>query len=802
MSVQFDPYYRWLAIPPSEQPPNYYRLLGTQLFESDREVIRDAAERQMAHVRTYQLGRFADVSQTLLNELGAARACLLDAARKAEYDRKLGKDLAAARALAPTAPAPPPPPEPPPVAARPQPAPAQAAPAARPGPPAPPPLPSRPGLRARQWKVKDTCESVLLGPCELRSALFQGSSATIFRARNAERRAVAVKALAGEFAVHPGCLARFYEQAAVLMRLSHPNLIEVFEVGEDRGGHFWIAEHLEAESLRRIVERDGAMDPLQAVRLVRSAAEAAAALHRAGLVHRCILPANILMTRSGRAKLTEWGLEGYVDEHIEPIHSGLGLETQQYLAPEQIRRESAADARSDVYSLGATLYTLVTARIPFRGPSLSDLLAVKDVGAYRPAESINRDISPSLAEVIARCLEPDPANRPPSLEQFIQLLDDDLERVGRYKLLEETGRGQAGTVFRARGPDGCDVAVKFLSDDAARNERRLARFQREAELLKQISHPHLVQAIEAGQYQGRPYIVMEYVGGGNLASYVTKAGHLGEPEALKIAIDLAQALDGVHHHGVVHRDVNPANVLLTPHRRAKLGDLGLSKQVDDQIGLTMDGTGLGTPEYIAPEQFTGAKDVDRRSDVYGLGVSLYVMLTGKLPFVGKTNIDKLMAKAQNEYRSPEQFNPAITPMTVELVKRSIDADPDKRPASAGEFAMAAMDCLNPARNRYATADALEGRAEQDVFWHVILAEHRTIPHRLKATEAQMKVLVAGDRIGRGARASLGGGGPYVPLETIPELAALLPEVPVLLPARAPAGPFGRLWASLRRLFGG
>ncbi len=790
MTADFDPYYRWLAIPPGEQPPDYYRLLGTQPFESDPEVIRDAAERQMAHVRSYQLGQYAEVSQRVLNELGAARACLLNPERKVEYDRKLREKLAARPPQGPPAPRVP---EPPPVAAR--------AGEWR-GPPVPPPLPPRPPAPARQWKVGEVCQSKLLGPCELLSVVFQGSSATVFRAKTAEGRTVAVKALAGEFAAHPGCLARFYEEAALLMRLDHPNLVEVFEAGDDRGGHFWIAEHVEGESLRRIVERDGRMETHQAVRLVRSAAEAAIVLHEAGLVHRAIVPANIVMLKSGRARLAEMGLETYVDEHIEPIHSGLGMETQQYLAPEQIARETAADPRCDVYSLGATLYTLLTARIPFRATSVSDLLAVKEVGAYRPVESINRELSPGVAAAVGRAMDPDPAKRPQSAAEFIQLLDGELEQVGRYKLVEETGRGQSGTVFRARSPDGRDVAVKFLAAEAARNERRLARFQREADLLAQISHPHLVQAIETGQHQGRHYLVMEYVDGGNLAAYVTKAGHLSEPEALKIAIDVAQALDSAHHRGVIHRDVNPANVLLTRQRRAKLGDLGLSKQLDDQAGLTMDGTGLGTPEYIAPEQFTGAKDVDQRSDVYGLGVSLYVMLTGKLPFLGKSNVDKLMAKVNNEYRPPEQFNPAITPMTVELVKRSIDADAGKRPATAGEFAMAALDCLSPARNPRAAADPLEGRTEQGVFWHVVLPAQGPFPHRFKATGAQMGELIAAGRVPRQARVSLGGVEPFRAVEEVPALAALAPvEAVMVLEPVAEQSIFARLWAAVRRAFG-
>jgi len=784
MPGEFDPYYRWLAIPPEQQPPNHYRLLGTQPFEQDVEVIRDAAERQMAHVRSYALGQYADLSQRVLNELGAARACLLNPARKAAYDRELRSALEPAG-----------PPEPPPMAVP------LAAVDERSA--SPPPLPRRPVAPARQVKVGDTVRSVLLGDCELVGPVFQGSSATVLKARAEDGRTVAVKALAPEFAAHPGVLERFYQEAAVGMRQEHPNLVEVFEAGEDRGLHYWITEQVDGENLRQHVEQKGRIETRQAVRLVRSVADGLAALHRAGLVHRCVQPANILLLKSGRAKLAEMGLAAYVDEHIEPIHSGLGLESQQYQAPEQIRRETGAGVPSDVYSLGATLYTLLTGRIPFRAASLTELLAAKEAEEYRLPEDVLPELSPALATAIHLAMSADPAGRPDSVAAFAKLLSGDLEMVGRYRLLEETGRGTSGTVYRARSPDGRNVAVKFLAARAAADQRRLARFQREAELSMQISHPHLVQAIEMAAHQGRHYIAMEYVDGDNLAKHVKKSGRLGEPEALRIAVDMAQALDAAHNLGVIHRDVNPANVLLTRKGRAKLADLGLSKQVDDTMNLTMDGTGLGTPEYIAPEQFTGAKDVDRRCDVYGLGVTLYVMLTGKLPFVGKSNVDKLMAKVNNQYRAPEEFNPTITPMTLALVKRSIDADPDTRPATAGEFAMEALDCLNPARNPHAAPDALEEPSQQGAFWHVSLGAGGPQRGRLKATEAQLAERIAAGRIGPDARASRSGTEPMVPLAELGGNAKLFTREPVLLavPVQRP-GFFRRFCSGIRRLFGG
>ena len=221
------------------------------------------------------------------------------------------------------------------------------------------------------------------------------------------------------------------------------------------------------------------------------------------------------------------------------------------------------------------------------------------------------------------------------------------------------------------------------------------------------------------------------------------------------------------------------------------------------MNLTMDGTGLGTPEYIAPEQFSGAKDVDCRSDVYGLGVTLYTILTGKLPFVGKSNIDKLMAKVNNQFRPPEEFNPGITAMTRELIKRSIDADPAQRPATAGQFATEALDCLNPACNPQAVAGAWEAAAEQGAFWHVVLPGDAAQPHRLKATEVQLAAAIADRRIDAAARVSRHGLEPTMPIGQAGSLGPLLEDEPILMALVLPEpSPLARLWQSIRRIFGG
>src|SRR5438477_2044001 len=174
------------------------------------------------------------------------------------------------------------------------------------------------------------------------------------------------------------------------------------------------------------------------------------------------------------------------------------------------------------------------------------------------------------------------------------------------------------------------VALKVLHEQYNEDEDFVERFKREARSVAQLQHPNIVTVIDRGEQDGRQYIVFEYIEGENLKELVVRKGHLGVREALEIAIEVAHGLAFAHQNGLVHRDVKPQNVLLNGDGRAKVTDFGIARSIDVD-GMTQAGTVLGTSDYIAPEQASG-QPVDAQTDVYSLGVVLYELLSGDVPF--------------------------------------------------------------------------------------------------------------------------------------------------------------------------
>jgi eukaryotic-like serine/threonine-protein kinase len=258
--------------------------------------------------------------------------------------------------------------------------------------------------------------------------------------------------------------------------------------------------------------------------------------------------------------------------------------------------------------------------------------------------------------------------------------------MGCYELLEEIGKGAMGTVYRARNPETSQVvAIKVMAAEAACQPILVKRFEQEFIAASRLRHPHIVRALDFGLHGGRPYLVMEFVEGRNLTQHIVRQGRIPQREAVRILLQVADALQWAHQHQLIHRDVKSDNILLTTDGQAKLTDLGLSKDLLGEEGLTRTRTCLGTIAFVAPEQYEDAKRANVRSDIYGLGVTLYHALTGVLPFQGRRNLQVLRKKLQTDFAPAGSLVPGLPSQIDEVIRKAMDASPARRQGSCQEF---------------------------------------------------------------------------------------------------------------------
>jgi len=285
------------------------------------------------------------------------------------------------------------------------------------------------------------------------------------------------------------------------------------------------------------------------------------------------------------------------------------------------------------------------------------------------------------------------------------------QTIAHYHIVEQLGEGGMAIVYKAFDTHlERDVAVKVIRTDQfapAILEKILKRFEREAKLLAKLSHPNIVGVIDYGEYENIPYLVMEYLPSGTLKE------RLGKPipadEAARLLLPIARALDSAHRQGMIHRDVKPSNILITNDGEPMLTDFGIAKLLDAEEGQTLTGTGvgIGTPEYMAPEQWLG--QATAKSDQYSLGVIFYEMVTGHKPYTADTPAAILLKQTNDPLPSPKSFFNEISKETENLIYKAMARDSRDRFADMGVFseALQSLASTMPRRNILATASTTQ-----------------------------------------------------------------------------------------------
>jgi serine/threonine protein kinase len=384
----FDPYHTWLGIPPEEQAPNLYRLLGVRVFEDKMEVIEHAADQRMAHLRALQTGRHGALSQQVLNEVAAARICLLNAEKRAAYDAELRQKLAAA---------------------------------------GPPPLPPA------TPEQTDDIDGTVFDHYLLLDLLAQTRTGPIFKARHRPmNRAVAIKIVSGDGPKKADVVARFYRKVQILAGLEHPNLVTAYDAGERDGTHYLVMEHVDGRDLGTMLREIGPLPVAHAVNYVMQAASGLGYAHAHAVYHRNVKPTNLLVDRQGVVKVVGFGLAriegGPLSSEESPREEltmpGFVLGTREYMAPEQMLSSCAADHLSDIYGLGCTLHTLLIGRPPYVSKPQGGKMTSPLKGPIPSLSQQRPDVPASVDAVFRRMLAPRREERPQSMAEVIESLQD------------------------------------------------------------------------------------------------------------------------------------------------------------------------------------------------------------------------------------------------------------------------------------------------------------------------------------------------------------------------------------------
>jgi eukaryotic-like serine/threonine-protein kinase len=548
-------------------------------------------------------------------------------------------------------------------------------------------------------------------------------------------RMVALKMVRGGATLKDEEIARFHIEARAIAGILHPHIVHIHDFGTFDKLPFFTMEYVDGGSLanKLIAEPMGFRE---AAVLIEALARTMQVIHDRHIIHRDLKPGNILLTKDGVPKISDFGLAKRLGSDMSMTVSGTVMGTASYMAPEQARGDRNVTEAVDIYALGAVLYECLTGRPPFRDESYEmTIRRVVDEEPMRPRELISI-VPPELEAITLKCLEKDPAQR------YARAVDlaDDLKRylnaeplsIGAFDVIDQHERWARKLGLEALDLMGClpwsfvyrarekfiNRLVKLKLCNSGVGSASHARLRRQAEAMAGLNHPNLEQLYAYAEVNNQPYLLQEYVQGRSLSAVMRERvidtddaapktnDQSGEVALARLpprgvfvplpagqAVDwigqLARALQFIHEHGVLHSAIYPGEIRLSTTDVPKLCGFAAAQKIPPDEPPQDAAASWVRPNYQPPEQLEGDwQSMGPASDVYSLGAVLYELLTGQVPFFGLAIKQAREAALKELPIAPRNLNPRIPAYLDWVCQRCLAKKPAERFASAAEMAEA------------------------------------------------------------------------------------------------------------------
>ena len=582
----------------------------------------------------------------------------------------------------------------------------------------------------------------VLDRCRVLERVGSGAMSVVYKAQQETTdRLVALKMLRSQLACDPSNVKRFQREAKAIARLSHPNLLNVYSVGQTKSGQpYMIMDFVQGKSLADVIAAEGNIEWKRCGAIFMQVCDAMQHAHANRIIHRDLKPDNIMLVANGEqrdlVKVVDFGIVKITDESQalsqRLTQTGEIWGSPVYMSPEQCMGNEL-DARSDIYSLGTVMFECLTGKQLFESKRITDIV-MKQLNE-KPASFADArpdlDIPAWLELVVRQALEKEPKNRFASMEEMKRAIEkgmmarkDTAEMMakptapvskamqekasgnprmlsgrpdmlvgtvigGKYHVKSLVGEGGMSVVYKAI-QEGINrpVAIKLLRDELCDDDSNVKRFKRESKAVSQLSHPNLVGIYDVGVADtGQPYMVMEFLEGLSLIDVIEKTGPIFVDRAIPIFIQICDVMNYAHSKGYIHRDLKPHNIMLVKAGEkpdfVKLVDFGIVAMDQNMQSvsqkLTAAGEICGSPLYMSPEQVLDT-GVDGRSDVYSLGVMMYEALAGHPPFGGKRITDVMQ---KHIHSAPPPFSQVcpqaqIPPEVEGVIFKALEKAPEAR----------------------------------------------------------------------------------------------------------------------------